>query len=410
MSPHQHNFLSYSLPHRVFIWWNKNQQESSVWEVNDWLLKKSIIHEHNIWNHYSILQLQPKLCTKNTSNSAIAWMNAIITWIDFCWKWNDIFLKKIGWYPFNPFNVLPYIDNTWYTSVRTNAELTSFEKKIITSNERFKHCIFDYPIHQKKYTNVSDQITWSLINQWDLFMNDIQNKSYDALLKALKQFRIQLLLDNISLYQKLVTLENEVNRSMLLMPVWNHLHWFFFWSDSPSELDFKKLPPVLYNSKKEWFWWRWYIIEQQLNKWIYHFLSPKSIIIKTNKTNSLIIEKEYNDIKNEAWIILDSSTNKIMIDGKIYWSKDLPSQKATIEILWLLIQEYWNKILNTALPSSSYSKNKNSLVWKIIAPLSVLLKRLWKEEIVREVKWSLYEYTLCLPKQHTQLYYIKKLY
>lgn len=74
-------------------------------------------------------------------------------------------------------------------------------------------------------------------------------------------------------------------------------------------------------------------------------------------------------------LLLDMVDNRIYINGKKVTSDDLFSQSATIEILTVLIANLGNDIPNKNLPSSSYSKNKNEMLGKIVLPLVELVEK-----------------------------------
>jgi hypothetical protein len=74
-------------------------------------------------------------------------------------------------------------------------------------------------------------------------------------------------------------------------------------------------------------------------------------------------------------LLLDIVDNRIFINGKKVTSDDLHSQSATIEILKILIKNLGNDISNKDLPISSYSKNKNEMLGKIVIPLIELVAK-----------------------------------
>jgi len=72
---------------------------------------------------------------------------------------------------------------------------------------------------------------------------------------------------------------------------------------------------------------------------------------------------------------LDTINNKIYLRGKKLTSKELHSQTTTVDILRILLNNINKDIPNKSLPQSSYSKNKNEMLGKIVLPLISLLEK-----------------------------------
>lgn len=67
--------------------------------------------------------------------------------------------------------------------------------------------------------------------------------------------------------------------------------------------------------------------------------------------------------------------NKIYINGRKLTSEDLHSQTATVDILKILIENPGKDISNKQFILSSYSKNKNDMLGKIVLPLIELVEK-----------------------------------
>lgn len=67
--------------------------------------------------------------------------------------------------------------------------------------------------------------------------------------------------------------------------------------------------------------------------------------------------------------------NKIHINGRKLTSEDLHSQTATVDILKVLIENIGKDIPNKEFLVSSYSKNKNDMLGKIVLPLIELIEK-----------------------------------
>jgi len=72
---------------------------------------------------------------------------------------------------------------------------------------------------------------------------------------------------------------------------------------------------------------------------------------------------------------LDAIDNKIYLNGKKLTSADLCSQSSTISILGKLLENIGKDVGNKELEVSSYSKNKNEMLGKIVIPIISLLEK-----------------------------------
>ncbi|MEI8009331.1 MAG: hypothetical protein WCI00_08460 [bacterium] len=67
--------------------------------------------------------------------------------------------------------------------------------------------------------------------------------------------------------------------------------------------------------------------------------------------------------------------NKIFINGRKLTSEDLHSQTATVDILKILIENTGKDVSNRTFVVSSYSKNKNDMLGKIVLPFIELIEK-----------------------------------
>lgn len=98
-------------------------------------------------------------------------------------------------------------------------------------------------------------------------------------------------------------------------------------------------------------------------------LNPKGEVRQT-----LISEKEREQIKITSPILLDKIEKRIYIGGKRLTSKELKSTSATIEIIESLLNKPSRKIRNNELPCSVYATDRNEFQSKIMIPLNKTLK------------------------------------
>ncbi len=151
-------------------------------------------------------------------------------------------------------------------------------------------------------------------------------------------------------------------------------------------------------------------IEQDLRKWIYsEFLDSSSCILKMADGKVQIGNCE-DAIKNyRHWILLDMLSNKIHINGRKLTSEDLHSQTWTVDILKILIENIGKDISNKNLPVSSYSKNKNDMLGKIILPLIELIEKETGKKLPLICKWSIYDFYLKLNSSDIDIAVVDKL-
>jgi hypothetical protein len=72
--------------------------------------------------------------------------------------------------------------------------------------------------------------------------------------------------------------------------------------------------------------------------------------------------------------------------------KHLRSQSATVEVLDILLEHVGEYIHNSEFPVSSYSKNKNEMIGKIVLPLKTLIKESFGQDISLECTGSIYDF------------------
>ena len=102
-------------------------------------------------------------------------------------------------------------------------------------------------------------------------------------------------------------------------------------------------------------------------------------------------------------IIINTIEKKLYINGKKLTSDHLRSQSQTVELLQSLLPHQGKKIVNSSLPPSSYTKNKNQMISKIVSPLKNIIFQQLKRDIVFECRWSLYEYRILLDMQWIEI-------
>ena len=118
------------------------------------------------------------------------------------------------------------------------------------------------------------------------------------------------------------------------------------------------------------------IVEQDLKYNILSdFLESNNCILRWVNGKILIADCESSLEMHKTGLLLDTLHNKIYLDGERLTSQELHSQSATIEVMRVLIANLGKDMVNTDLPPSSYSKNKNEMMSKIVLPLLDLIER-----------------------------------
>jgi len=148
-----------------------------------------------------------------------------------------------------------------------------------------------------------------------------------------------------------------------------------------------------------------YISEKRYSK----YLDPSKLILEFNNGQNVV--GEYSELLEE-WknaIIIDQISRKIYIKWKSFTSKDMPSQTATVEILSVLLANLGKEVSNNMLEVSSYSKNRNNILGKIILPLNILAKENFGKELELNCKGGLSEFHVSLKERDILIGVVRKM-
>jgi hypothetical protein len=113
-----------------------------------------------------------------------------------------------------------------------------------------------------------------------------------------------------------------------------------------------------------------------------------------------------NPEEMEYDLVLDMVQNKILIQKEYITSKELHSQRMTLDVLNILLMKLGQEVSNAELPVSSYAQNKNEMQGKIIIPLSKLILEKTGKKILLTCKGSNTKYYLKLSRNDLTLAYI----
>lgn len=157
-----------------------------------------------------------------------------------------------------------------------------------------------------------------------------------------------------------------------------------------------------YLSWRDWHCNEWLIVHQHISKSIYsEYVKQWSVLFKKANGDQYVWNHREILATEKRWLILDDIYWKIYINWEKLTHKHLRSQSATVEILSILREKQWQYIHNSEFPTSSYSKNKNEMIWKIILPLKTLVKETFDVELVIECKWSIFDFHVMLWEDKT---------
>ncbi len=138
------------------------------------------------------------------------------------------------------------------------------------------------------------------------------------------------------------------------------------------------------------------IVEQYLSENIYsEFTSTECLALISycqGKSEKKIIDcSKKEEIYKNFDLVLDEVERKIIIKGEVLSSKDIPSTKATIDILKKIIESVDCKIGNGTLANTAYGNNRYDLQSKIVIPLNKALEKNKLHKINFTIHGGMYE-------------------
>ena len=167
---------------------------------------------------------------------------------------------------------------------------------------------------------------------------------------------------------------------------------------------------IEYSSYLDWECSDWIKVEQYITEWVFSdYIIKDQFIYKNNKQETFIWD--YNQLleKEKEWVLFDLINNKIYINWEKLTSKEIHSQNFTIELIVKLLDKLWEDIQNKELSSSTYSKSKSEMIWKIIVPIIKVIEEKTWEKLPLICKWSLTDFYIKLDDSNLKISTIKKL-
>ncbi len=166
---------------------------------------------------------------------------------------------------------------------------------------------------------------------------------------------------------------------------------------------------VIYSSKHDWLSEEWIIIEQNQFSSDFAFEYDSNLFV-IEDVDGNISYWEYSSLLSSAdkWLLFDCFNWKIFLDWRKLSSKEIHSQNYTVELMDKLRKNIKSNISNSELPKSSYSKSKNEMIWKIVAPLLKLVKEVMWYDLPLVCKWGNWDYYIKLDTSDVPMYFLSK--
>jgi hypothetical protein len=166
-----------------------------------------------------------------------------------------------------------------------------------------------------------------------------------------------------------------------------------------------------YLSRIDWYTNEWLKIEQYIDKSFYspHIKNSNDIMESCNWTKIIWNHRKLLE-QAEDGIVFDGIDGKIYINNEITNHNEIPTQSGTVEVIKVLFENMWSYVNNSKLPPSSYSKNKNEMVGKIIWPLQELAQKKFNEKLELECTGSIVDFDLKLTPNKINLHLLKKIH
>lgn len=332
---------------------------------------------------------------------------------------DEICKKKLNPFDFHIFySGKPFSQERIHNSHVKNTKFNKIRKDILSLFEWCKHIpIEKQPKFYNNLLQINDEdieslfwkITWSIsieiLHDYIVLLKEHSTESdYIEFSKTIEKFKQSYLLTRDSNWSFLVLIDNiqkyihKAEKSSVSFPIDSTHSWGCIWVISYLEHARKEIESysnqhpdisLFYSSYKDGYERQGFIIEQDINKAIESEFSSQSNYKLINRDYSMQL-KIYNVALSESSneIVLDLVKNRIHILGQQCTSQELFSQYTTIELLSTYIQNNKQTINNKLLSPSTYTKNKNELLSKVIKPFVKLIKeKLWRNISINCI-WS----------------------
>jgi len=152
------------------------------------------------------------------------------------------------------------------------------------------------------------------------------------------------------------------------------------------------------------------VVHQHISAGIYSSFIHKDFLRYTNNKweNEIGVFDELF-AKHKTWILLDVEANRVYINGEKITSEHLKSQTTTVELLNKLLDKQWESVSNTAFLPSSFTRQQNQMIGKILWPLRKLCKKVFNKEIEIKCVGTLRKFTITLEEKEIPVGKIQKI-
>lgn len=153
-------------------------------------------------------------------------------------------------------------------------------------------------------------------------------------------------------------------------------------------------------------------VEQWVSEWVYSTYTPQGthVVVTTLWVQHMPPDANGWDAIHTWGVVLDPICGKVHLPNIKLTHKDLPSQSWTADIVAQLVENPWKPLSNRHFSVSSYSKNKNEMMGKIIHPLIRLIKQHFDTEVDIRCTWSLFDFSLTLKDDKGILRVVKQVW
>ncbi len=379
----KYNFFWWTRNNSLYIWTSLLKSDSHFISTQDWKKYKY----KNVWNFSDFNQLNltfslinPNLITKNNYSSAFL-NDKTRKLFNFI---NDIWIE---WKKIKDIDLFEWINNIWnFYAIKIFQDLYRLYKSNFSWNNFYRDL------------NIYRETIKSLFNNQknELKINNVKKQ----ILELIKDNNFDFYIDHFWVFWT------------IKYAVFNNKTWYID-EELINKLNKEKdLNFILdYSSFYDWYEKKWTKLEQYRSEWETSIFSSNYALYTYNKWYTNNISWDYSDFIwwNIGWLILDLISKKIYLDWKKLTSKELHSQNTTIDILEILLSKIWEDVSSKQLPKSSYSSNKNEMLWKIVIPLVKLIEKEKKIKLPFICKGSLGDFYLKLNDSDLEISVIKKL-
>ncbi len=154
----------------------------------------------------------------------------------------------------------------------------------------------------------------------------------------------------------------------------------------------------------------WVQIEQFVSKSIFsHYVQKDKVFFKDNSGRSYVAEYKTIIEKETDCLLIDAIGRKLYFNWVKLTSKELPSQTTSVDVLEILFDTDCEDVTNAEFPTSSYTKNKNEMLGKIVLPLIKFMEEKTGQKFPLICKWSITEFYMKLGKSKTSIGIIKNI-